>query len=112
MDRHALNLTTDYESDAALEQAKKFDSFPRIAEAAYRADAGGECLMLRLSNGRRMLIPKEMLGELRNATHAQSQDLKVVMQGLAVWWPQIDDGLYLPDFLEHRWGKEYPQAAA
>jgi hypothetical protein len=22
-----------------------------------------------------------------------------------IWWPQLDDGLYLPDFLEYRWGK-------
>ena len=112
MDRHPLDLTTDEEVDAALERGCVFDSFPRILEAAYRADAGWECLMLRLSNGSRMLIPKEMLGELMHATAEQAQDLHLAMQGLAVWWPQLEDGLYLPDFLEHRWGKEFTSAAA
>jgi hypothetical protein len=29
-----------------------------------------------------------------------------------VWWPQLDDGLYLPDFLEYRWGKARAVVAA
>jgi len=32
-------------------------------------------------------------------------DIKIIHCGIGIWWPQIDDGLYLPDFLEHRWGK-------
>jgi hypothetical protein len=35
----------------------------------------------------------------------QATELFIVPTGSAVWWPQLDDGLYLPDFLEHRWGK-------
>jgi hypothetical protein len=61
--------------------------------------------MLKLSDGRRLLIPREELGELKNATVEQATDLIIVPTGSAVWWPQLDDGLYLPDFLEHRWGK-------
>jgi hypothetical protein len=33
-------------------------------------------------------------------------------QGVSVWWPQLDDGLYLPDFLEHRWGRVVNAVAA
>ena len=112
MARHPKNLTTDEEIDDSLERAKAFDSFPTIIEAKYRAEAGWECLMLRLSNGQRMLIPKEMLTELKNATPAQAEDIEIKLLGLAVWWPQLDDGLYLPDFLEHRWGKELQGIAA
>jgi len=112
MERHPKDLTTDEEIDAALERAKEFDSFPRIVEAAYRPDPGWECLMLRLSNGHRLLVPKEMLGELNNATPQQAVDLRIEHLGLSIWWPQLDDGLYLPDFLEHRWGKELQIAAA
>ena len=112
MDRHPLDVTTDEEIDASLERAKAFDSFPRIVEAIYRSDRGWECLMLRLSNGQRMLIPKEMLGELKDATPEQSTDLVLGPEGLDVWWPRLDDGLYLPDFLEHRWGKEWQGVAA
>ncbi len=104
--------TTDEEIDAAIERAKEFDSFPRIVEAAYHPEPGLEFLMLRLTDGRRLLIPREELGELKNATPEQASELFVVPTGSAVWWPQLDDGLYLPDFLEHRWGKARGVAAA
>ena len=42
---------------------------------------------------------------LKNATVEQAMDIKIIHCGIGIWWPQIDDGLYLPDFLEHRWGK-------
>ena len=106
MDQKHDEVITDEEIDAALERAKAFDSFPTIVEAAFFAEPKVHCLMLRLSNGQRMLIPAEMLGELKNATDQQKIDLFIGPQGLSVWWPQLDDGLYLPDFLEHRWGRE------
>ncbi len=112
MAQHPNDLTTDEEIDAALERAKAFDGFPTIIEAAYLSEAKVNCLMLRLSNGRRMLIPVEMLSELKNATPEQAADLAIVEQGFAVWWAQLDDGLYLPDFLQHRWGKEWQGIAA
>ncbi len=112
MDRHPNDLTTDEEIDAAIEQAKEFASFPRIVEAAYRGEPGLEFLMLKLSEGRRLLIPREELGELKNATLEQATDLRVGPHGRDVWWPQLDDGLYLPDFLEHRWGKQPRGVAA
>jgi|SRR5208283_687183 len=105
MDRHPNDLTTDEEIDAAIERAKEFARFPRIVEAAYRGEPGLEFLMLKLSDGRRLLIPREELGELKNATVEQATDLQIGPHGVDVWWPQLDDGLYLPDFLEHRWGK-------
>jgi hypothetical protein len=97
--------TTDEEIDAALEAARNAPAEVTIREAAYRPEPGLEFLMLRLSDGRRLLIPKEELGELKNATPEQGVDLKIGLHGVDVWWPQLDDGLYLPDFLEYRWGK-------
>ena len=95
-----------------MQRAKAFDAFPTIVEAVYRGDAGWECLSLRLSGGQRLLIPKEMLGELKDATTEQATDLHIALQGLSVWWPQLDDGLYLPDFLQHRWGRTGVDVAA
>lgn len=112
MERHPSDLTTDAEIDASLERAKAFDSFPRITEAKYRSEPGWECLMLCLSNGHRMLIPREMLGELKDATAEQASDVEIGAHGVHVWWPQLDDGLSLPDFLEYRWGKELRGVAA
>jgi hypothetical protein len=106
MERHPNDITTDAEIDAAFERAKKFDSFPRIVEAAYHSEPGAEYLHLKLNTGQRLLIPKEQLGELKHATSEQASDLDIGKHGLHVWWPQLDDGLYLPDFLQYRWGKE------
>ena len=97
--------TTDAEIDAALEEARNAPPEVTILEAAYRGEPGLEFLMLKLSDGRRLLIPREELGELKNATVEQATDLQIGPHGVDIWWPQLDDGLYLPDFLEHRWGK-------
>jgi hypothetical protein len=112
MDQHPLDVTTDEEIDEALERAKEFDSFPRIVEAEFRTERDPAYLMLRLNTGQQMLIPRGMLGELDRATTEQATDLFIGPQGLSVWWPQLDDGLYLPDFLEHRWGRVVNAVAA
>jgi hypothetical protein len=100
------------EVDAALEAARNEPEEALIAEAKYYPEPGLEFLMLKLTDGRRLLIPREELGELKNATPEQATDLFVVPTGSAVWWPQLDDGLYLSDFLEYRWGKERRGVAA
>ena len=104
--------TTDAEIDAALEEARNAPPEVTILEAAYRGEPGLEFLMLKLSDGRRLLIPREELGELKNATVEQAMDLRIGPHGVDIWWPQLDDGLYLPDFLEHRWGKVPRSVAA
>lgn len=103
-------VTTDEEIEAALEEARNAPPEPLVVEAVYRP--GDEFLMLRLSDGHRLLIPREELGELKNATAEQAMDIKILPTGTGIWWPQIDDGLYLPDFLEHRWGKVWRGVAA
>ena len=112
MVRHPSESTTDEEIDAAIERAQAFESFPRIVEAVYRAEPGLEFLMMRLDDGRRLLVPREELPELKSATPEQATELILGPQRRSVWWPQLDDGLYLPDFLEHRWGKERRGVAA
>jgi hypothetical protein len=102
----------DAEVDAALEAARNEPEEALITEAVYHPEPGLEFLMLKLTDGRRLLIPREELGELKNATPEQAKDLFVVPTGSAVWWPQLDDGLYLLDFLEYRWGKERRGVAA
>jgi hypothetical protein len=109
-DRHPNDLTTDEEIDAALEAARNAPEETIILEAAYHPEPGLEFLMLKLSDGRRLLIPREDLHELTNATPEQIADLQIGPFGVDIWWRQLDDGLYLPDFLERRWGKA-PQPA-
>jgi len=96
--------TTDAEIDAALEAARNAPPEVTILEAAYRGEPGLEFLMLKLSDGRRLLIPREELDELKNATPEQATELFIVPSGTGVWWPQLDDGIYLPNLLEERSG--------
>jgi hypothetical protein len=105
-------MPTDVEIEAALAETRNVPEEPLIVEAAYRGEPGLEFLMLKLSDGRRLLIPREELDELKNATAEQATDLLIVPTATGIWWPQLDDGLYLPDFLEYRWGKAQGEVAA
>ena len=40
------------------------------------------------------------------------RDERGTRQRRGIWWPLLDEGLYLPDFLEYRWGKEIQKVAA
>jgi hypothetical protein len=104
MDRHPNDLTTDEEIDAAIEEAKRCEGEPRIVEAVFRPEPELNLLILRLSDGRRLVLPREELPELNNATPEQAVDLAVGRHGRHVWWPQLDDGIYLPNLLEERYG--------
>jgi hypothetical protein len=104
--------TTDEEIDAALEKARNEPPEITILEAAYHPEPGMEFLMLKLSDGQRLLIPKEQLGELKNATAEQAVDLEIGPHGVNIWWKQLDDGLYLPEFLKHRWVRQVEKLAA
>jgi hypothetical protein len=97
---------TDEKIDAVIARSQEFEKFPRIVEATYFSGPGEDFLMLKLTTAQRLLIPREQLGELKNATTEQATDIQIGPQGRSVWWPQLDDGLYLPDFLQYRWGKE------
>jgi hypothetical protein len=103
MDQYANKLTPDADIDAAIDRAKEFESFPRILEAVFRPEPALQLLMLRLDDGRRLLIPREELSELKDATDQQASEITIMPQGRGIWWPQLDDGLYLPEFLESRW---------
>jgi hypothetical protein len=95
---------------AAMEAAKNGPEGPYIAFAKYHAAEG--YLEMKLTDGRRLLVPREELGELKNATDEQASDMVVLSPGAAVYWPQLDDGLDLWTFLEYRWRRAPESVAA
>lgn len=97
---------TNAEVDAAVERTKDFDGGPQIVKAVYHPEPGVEMLALTLSDGCRLLLPREDLSELKNTTPEQATEVAVIHHGTAVWWPQLDDGIYFPEFLEFRWGNK------
>lgn len=112
MERHPNDLTTDEQIDRAIEEARLLEDEPRILEAVFRSEPGLDFLMLRLSDGRRLLIPREELSELKNATADQASEIVIGPNGSDIYWPKLDDGLYLPEFLEHRWRRNNENIAA
>ena len=103
LDRHSNDLTTDEEIDAALERARSAPEPPRVLEAVFRPEPELQFLMLKLSTGRRLFIPREELLALRNATDEQAQDICILNPATVVYWPQLDDGLHVPEFLQYSW---------
>lgn len=109
--RHS-EYPSEKELDAIMEAARNAPPRPYIVAASYHPEPGFEFLQMTLTDGRRLLIPREELGELKDATPEQAKDVEVIMNGTAVYWPQLDDGLQLMDFLEYRWrGAAEPVAA-
>ena len=108
LDDEPLDPETEAAIDAALERARLAPPQPDILEAVYYPGPVHDYLMVRLSDGRRLLIPRETLSELLNATDEQIHDMRIPQPANTIWWPQLDDGLYMPEFLAHRWHTEKP----
>lgn len=106
------NDNLDARVDAALERAKREPEPTLILSAVYHPEPGMEFLEMKLSDGRRLLVPREELGELKNATAEQAADLRVLGSGTAIYWPKLDDGLHLGDFLQYRWRRDSEVVAA
>ncbi len=100
--------TTDEEIDAALERARNEADPPHIVEAVYQRDL--ELFILKLSDGRRLVLPRENLQGVADATQAQAADFNIQApggpSGTRIWWPQLDDGMSLEGLLEGRTGNE------
>jgi hypothetical protein len=101
---HGDVLTTEADIDRALERAKVFDRVPRARTAYYNAEA--DVIVIRLTNGRRFIVPREELKGLANATVAQLSEIEIYA-GLSLAWPQLDVDHYLPYLLEkdHEYAK-------
>jgi hypothetical protein len=101
---HGRDLTTEADIDAAMERSKGFDQVPRARTAYYNAEA--DIVVIRLSNGRRFIVPREELKGLEHATVAQLSEIEIYA-GLSLAWPQLDVDHYLPYLLEknHEYAK-------
>ena len=96
-------MTTDAGIDAALERAKEFDKEPRVTAAEYNREV--DVVVVHLTTGRRLVIPRKELQGLENASAAQFAEIEV-FAGLSLAWPQLDVDHYLPHLLECRYGDE------
>ena len=98
--------TTDEQIDAALERARAQGELPRIVEATYHPEPDLDLFVLKISDGRRLVIPREYIQPLAGATPEQAADFTTNPIGSHIWWPKLDEGLHIAGLLEHRYGND------
>jgi Protein of unknown function (DUF2442) len=98
----ARMITTDGAIDAAIERAKLLDGEPLAKTAVYIPSL--KVLMVRLTNGRRLVLPIEDLQGLESATAKQLQNIEILGRGTGINFPDIDAGFYVPSLIEGVYG--------
>jgi hypothetical protein len=68
--RHTV-ITSDAEINRAIERAKRVTAQPLVAEVEYRPGSGLDLLILKLTDGRRHVIPREELQGLQSGPKDQ-----------------------------------------
>ena len=101
--RHKI-VTTGAEIDRAIEHAKTVQSEPRVTEVEYRPGPGLDLLILKLSDGRRHLIPREDLQGLQSATKEQLARVEILGNGTGLQWPALNLDYYVPSLLRRVYG--------
>jgi hypothetical protein len=99
--RHKI-VTTGREIDRAIDHAKNLQSEPRVTGVEYRP--GLDLLILKLSDGRRYLIPREELQGLEHATKEQIAQVEILGHGTGLHWPALNLDLYVPTLLRRVYG--------
>jgi Protein of unknown function (DUF2442) len=97
-------VTTEAEIDRAIERAWNLQSEPRVAEVEYRPGPGLDLLILKLSDGRRHLIPREDLQGLQSATKEQIARVEILGNGTGLHWPALNLDHYVPSLLRRIYG--------
>jgi hypothetical protein len=95
--------TTDEEIDAAIERAKSLPPEPHAVSGEYNRDL--DLILLRLDDGRRLVVPREQMQGLENATEAQLSHIEI-FGGTDIAWPDLDVDHNLLSLLIGRYGSE------
>jgi hypothetical protein len=95
-------VTTDAEIETALERAKHHEGGTVALAVDHVPDLN--LLIVRLSNGRRLVLPVEDLQGLGKATHAQIENVELLGKGTGIRFPEIDVDLYVPALIEGVYG--------
>jgi len=103
--RHTI-ITSNAEIDHAIERAKSLRGEPLVAEVEYRPGAGLDLLILKLTDGRRYVIPREELQGLQSAPKDQVAQVEIVGRGTGLHWPTLDLDFYVPGLLRGIYGSK------
>ncbi|MDQ2832247.1 MAG: DUF2442 domain-containing protein [Acidobacteriota bacterium] len=80
--------TTNEEIDAALERAVSQPGAPAVRSVRYHRPT--EMIILSMSSGTRVAIPREEIQELKTAPQNKIAQIEIENFGTALHWPQLD----------------------
>lgn len=103
MKTEAIDITTDADIDAALERAKSLPPEPHAICGEYNLDL--DLVILRLDDGRRLVLPREQMQGLEDATEGQLSHIEI-FGGTDIAWPDLDVDHNLRSLLVGRYGSE------
>lgn len=99
-------VTTDSEIDRAIARARRLRHQPLVTEVEYKSAPGLDLLVLKLSDGRRHVIPREDLQGLQSATKEQISRIEILGGGTGLHWPALNVDLYVPGLLRGIYGNK------
>jgi hypothetical protein len=102
--RRSRVITTDAEIDHAIERAHSLRNEPLVTAVEYKSGPGLDLIILKLSDGRRHVIPRELLQGLESGTTKQIANVEIVGRGTGLHWPDLDADLYVPALLRGVYG--------
>ena len=105
MAKHRI-VTSDAEIDRAIERAKKAGRGPLATGVEFKSGPGLDLLIVRLSDGRRYVIPREELQGLQSATEEQIGRVEILGGGTGLHWPDLDVDMYVPGLLRGVYGNK------
>jgi Protein of unknown function (DUF2442) len=97
-------VSTDTQIDQAIERASALLEEPRVVALDYAPGAELDLLILKLSGGRRLVIPREDLQGLQGASSKQIRKVEILGDGTGLHWPELNVDHYLPSLLRHVYG--------
>jgi Protein of unknown function (DUF2442) len=102
--RRARVVTTDSEIDRAIVRAQRLREEPLATAVEYKSGPGLDLFEIKLSDGRRCLVPREDLQGLQSGTREQLDRVEIIGGGTGLHWPDLDADLYVPGLLRGIYG--------
>jgi hypothetical protein len=70
----------------------------------YKPGPGLDLIILKLNDGRRHVIPRELLQGLESGSSKQIANVEIIGRGTGLHWPDLDADLYVPALLRGVYG--------
>jgi Protein of unknown function (DUF2442) len=104
-DRKA-RIATDAEIDAAMARVRsEIDDAPSAVAVKYIA--GYDIYIVSLDDGSRMVLQRERLQGLQNATKQQLSNVEILGRGTGLHWRDLDVDLYIPALRKGIFGNKH-----